>query len=164
MKKRSKKYNPNKVKQLRQERIFKIGQAGLMYIEGDEYSSMFNVKSTKRVEYVLPEIVENKFRWTIYPIVLLREKKNSEEKFVYDELGVSSPMLHTQISKSVIQAHSDLKDHVNRTASNAICGYAWIATPYTSQLSELKLFEILHNNGAWNNLAGWEKDLLKKGK
>ncbi len=152
--KRNKRYNPNKNKHIiRQSLMQKLHQA-IMYIGGDEYSGMVNIKTGKRDSWMRPEIIDTPYQWTVYLAVFLRESNGKLNTKIW-EMPTSQPLMHSQICKSVLATHREMIEEWKTKAPNNFVNIGWLATPYKSDIAD-RVEEIFHINGAYDSQMTFE--------
>ncbi len=152
--KRNKKYNAMKNKHVIRQSLMKKLHQAIMYIGGDQYSGMVNIKTGKREEWMRPEIIDTPYKWTIYLAVFMRESNGKLNTKIW-ELPCSQPLLHSQVCRSVLETHLDMINEWRTKAPNNFVNIGWLATPYESDIAD-RVEEIFHLNGAYDNKYEFE--------
>jgi uracil-DNA glycosylase len=129
------------------------------FVANRDRLELINVKSN-RIEKCGPSIdaamSKIRHKWIVY-LGSMGRTELGKAYIKLEEVRVANEVFKHEISEQVGKIHKALTDSI---PSKQLSNVGWIATPTGHELSEKHLGELFDLMGCWDNLAGWQKDVI----
>lgn len=165
VKKRSKKYNPNRIGPVAAAASLKMNKLGVWSTCDVEHAKVLSMK-TKTVfnpDATTAAMIANYPHFWHYTMVIFCRDQNKQnylitgEPHLPDENGVALSarrLDQAKLAESLNEAHKEfLKEAVNPLH---VVNTGWVAFPYKAEIDEETIAKIADGLGVWEHLSKWE--------
>lgn len=122
---------------------------------------LINVRHN-RIEKAGPSIdaamTKIRYKWIVY-LGSMGRTKLGKAYIKLEEVRAANEVFKHEISEQVGEIHKVLTDSIPK---DQISNVGWIATPVGHELDEKHLGELFNLMDCWDNLAPWQKDIIKE--
>ena len=131
------------------------------FVANRDCLELINVRQN-RIEKCGPSIdaamTKIRYKWIVY-LGSMGRTELGQAYIKLEEVRVANEVFKHEISEQVGKIHKVLTDSI---PAKQLSNVGWIATPVGHELSEKHLGELFNMMDCWDNLSGWQKDVIEQ--
>lgn len=153
-KKRNKKYNPTRLSRTLTDRALAgMGVACLPNAQQDASCVYLDTGKPIHLDKLKAHrLITGKFKWSVYMAILCRDTLGNNY-IKGEEMQCKQEYAHSDLADLLNDHHQTLLKSSNK---NHLVMTAWIASPFTQDISSESAYTIFEEMGAWDYSAKWE--------